>query len=359
MPSSRLRPFVRLALAAIPVAVLGGLAVAPAHASVSAPVTDVPVTDVPVSDVPVTDAPVAGAPVADDPSAEHRGRYVALGDSYASGFGLEPYSSLPVAGCLQSEVDYPHRVADALELRVTDVTCAGASTANVIDTPQRTASGLLAPPQSDALSTRTEVVTLTIGGNDLGFSTVLPQCLAASAAGPLLGDPSVPNCESVLAPGGLDTLALRLRDEVLPAVSGALEVIAEKAPFAIVVVVGYPSIFPSPADTPEGGCFVPAFGDGTPPFPENSFPFTDVDTAYFHRTQAALEAGLGQVAAEHGATFVPAMARSAGHEPCGTDAWVNGLTFTSPVAVRDGGLHPNEAGVAFLTEEVATAVAGR
>lgn len=337
MSSARHRPFARLALAAIPVALLGGLAAAPAHATESVPAA------------------------AADASADHRGRYVALGDSYASGFGLPPYSKSPVPGCFQSSTDYPHRVADELELQLTDVSCSGAFAANVIDTPQKSAYGFVAPPQSDALSERTEVVTLNIGGNDLGFSTVLPQCLAASAAGPLLGDPTVSNCESVLAPGGFDTLALKLRDVVLPAVSGALEVIADKAPYANVVLVGYPSIFPSPADTPEGGCFVSAFGDGTLPFPANTFPFTDADTAYFHRTQAALEAGLAQVAAEHGATFVPAMAGSAGHEPCANnpDAWVDGLTFTAPPAVRDGGLHPNEAGVVFLAEQVEAAVAGR
>jgi lysophospholipase L1-like esterase len=339
--SSRTRPFARLALATIPIALLGGIAAAPAYAAAPAGVVTV-------------DSAIS------DPSADHRARYVALGDSYASGFGLEPYSSLPAAGCFQSEVDYPHRVADALKLKLTDVSCAGAVTANIVDTPQRTPFGALAPVQSDALSKRTEIVTLNISGNDLGFSTVLPQCLAASPVGPLLGAPEVPNCEAVLAPGGNDQLAQKLADEVLPALHRTLDVIAEKAPFAVITVVGYPSIFPSPEHTPAEGCFVSAIGDGTPPFPEDAFPFTDVDTAYFHRTQAALESALAMVAAEHDATFVPAMARSAGHEPCASnpDAWVSGLTFTglTPPEVKLCGLHPNEAGVAFLAEQVAAAI---
>lgn len=335
MTASRTRRLASLALAAMPIALLGGIAAAPAQASAEA----------------------------SGPSDAHGGRYVALGDSYASGFGLEPYSTLPVLGCFQSEIDYPHRVAEALELQLTDVSCTGAVTANLIDTPQRTPFGVLAPVQADSLSPRTEIVTVNIGGNDLGFSDVLPQCLAASPVGPLLGAPGVPNCEAVLAPGGNDSLALKLQHEVVPALHRTLEVIAEKAPYATVHVVGYPSIFPSPEDTPEGGCFVDAIGSGTAPFPENAFPFTEVDTAYFHRTQAALDSAIADVAAEHGATFVSTMAESAGHEPCASnpDAWVSGITFTSlaPPTTALGGLHPNEAGVAFLAERVTTAVAGR
>jgi lysophospholipase L1-like esterase len=333
--SSRTRPFARIALAALPIALLGGIAAAPAHASVAADVA--------------ADAAEAG---------DHRAAYVALGDSYASGFGLEPYSKLPVPGCFQSEIDYPHRVADALDLRLTDVTCAGALAENVTDTPQQTARDIFAPPQSDALSKRTKVVTLTIGGNDLGFSSTLPQCIAASGQGPLLGDQTVANCESVFVRDGFDALAARLEHEVLPAVERSLAAIAEKAPNADVVIVGYPTIFPGAEHTPAGGCFVSPFG-GT-----ESFPFTDVDTAYFHRLQVALDEGVARLAEQRGATFVSSLDDTAANSPCAgnPDAWVSGLTFTafSPAPViKDGGLHPNEAGVAFLAEQTTAAISGK
>lgn len=335
MASSRTRQLTRAALAALPIALLGGLAAAPAHAVGSAEPAD-----------------------AAAQSADRRPAYVALGDSYASGFGLERYSTLPVPGCFQSEIDYPHRVADALDLRLTDVTCTGALAENVIDTPQRTGPDLFAPPQSDALSKRTDVVTLTIGGNDLGFSTALPQCIAASPQGPLLGDQRIANCESVYVVDGYDALLGKLEAEVLPAVGGALDRIAQQAPNADVVVVGYPTIFPDAEHTPAEGCFVSPFG-GT-----ESFPFTDADTAYFHRLQVALDEGVARLAQERGATFVSSLDDTAAHSPCAgnADAWVSGLTFTRfapEPAVKDGGLHPNEAGVAFLADEVAAAVAGR
>jgi lysophospholipase L1-like esterase len=325
-------------LAAAPVALLGIMAASPANA-------------VPES---------AGA--AD--GADRSPSYVALGDSYASGFGLAPYSSFPVAGCFQSEADYPHRVADALGLALTDVTCAGAETVNVIDTAQQTAPEIFAPPQVTALDANTDVVTLTIGGNDLGFSTVLPQCLAATAAGPLLGDPSITDCVSEMVKGGTDVLGSRLQYLVLPRFEQTLRAIAEQAPNAEVVVVGYPTIFPSAEDAPEGGCFVSALGNGQPPFPENAFPFTDADTAYFHELQLSLDAGLARVASEQGATFVSTLDESSDRSPCAgnTDAWVSGLTLEATPEnpqpeVKLGGLHPNEAGVAFLADRVETAVA--
>lgn len=329
--TSRTRPAARVALAALPIALLGGIAAAPAHAAVSG------------------DA---------ETETDHRSAYVALGDSYASGFGLEPYSKLPVPGCFQSEIDYPHRVADALDLRLTDVTCTGALAANVTDTPQQTARDIFAPPQSDALSKHTKVVTLTIGGNDLGFSDTLPQCIAASGQGPLLGDQTIPNCESVFVRDGFDALAAKLEHVVLPAVEKSLAAIAAKAPNADVVVVGYPTIFPGAEHTPAEGCFVSPFG-GTA-----SFPFTDVDTAYFHRLQVALDEGVAKLAQERGATFVSSLDDTAAHSPCAgnPEAWVSGLTFTdfSPApVVKDGGLHPNEAGVAFLAEQTTAAIAGK
>jgi len=93
--------------------------------------------------------------------------YVALGDSYASGPVIAPQLADP-AGCLRSGRDYPHLVAQAIGLQLTDATCGGATTTDMTG-PQTIADGLVGP-QIDAVQPHTALVTLTVGGDDLGFS---------------------------------------------------------------------------------------------------------------------------------------------------------------------------------------------
>ncbi|MFC5128028.1 hypothetical protein ACFPRL_33475 [Pseudoclavibacter helvolus] len=102
--------------------------------------------------------------------------------------------------------------------------------------------------------------------------------------------------------------------------------IAEKAPNADVVVVGYPAITPNAANTPASGCFTPAV---TPSgFTENSFPFTDVDTAYLHETEARLDAAIKTAAELNGATFVSTFEKTAANSACSTtEPYVNGITL--------------------------------
>jgi lysophospholipase L1-like esterase len=96
-------------------------------------------------------------------------RYVAIGSSYAAGFGIRPLE--PGSGaCGRSEVDYPHLVAAKLRLQLDDVSCGGAVTANALDTPQGSTR-----PQIDAVTPQTRLVTLTIGGNDVNYvGTAIP-----------------------------------------------------------------------------------------------------------------------------------------------------------------------------------------
>jgi hypothetical protein len=97
-------------------------------------------------------------------------RYVAIGSSYAAGFGIRPQE--PRSGsCGRSEVDYPHLVAAKLRLQLDDVSCGGAVTANALDTRQNSA-----PPQIDAVTPQTRLVTLTIGGNDVDYVGTAIAC---------------------------------------------------------------------------------------------------------------------------------------------------------------------------------------
>lgn len=311
-------------------------------------------------------APVALAAPADDPDATAT-EYVALGDSYSAGFGLVPFSDEPAAGCFQALANYPHRIAESLGLALDDRTCSGAVTANIRDVEQVTATGATAPVQSDSLSETTDVVTLTIGGNDLGFADIATSCVAASPVGPLLLDDSAANCRSlyVVDAGGfeVDILKDRIDTIVAPALDATFKLIAEKAPNAEVVVVGYPAITPNAANTPAGGCFTPAITQTG--YTENSFPFTDIDTAYLHETEARLDAAIKSAAELNGATFVSTFAETAANSACSTtEPYVNGITLEAGTGTPDapgvslklGALHPNEAGVAYLAATVGAEV---
>ena len=109
--------------------------------------------------------------------------YVALGDSYTSGPGLPaqlgPQTTPPApAACQRSSDNYPTIVAKSLGVAVDDVSCLGASTKD-LDAAQ--GSGI--PAQLSALGPSTSLVSLGIGGNDLGFSSVVANCAAVTPWG--------------------------------------------------------------------------------------------------------------------------------------------------------------------------------
>ncbi len=101
-------------------------------------------------------------------------QYVALGDSYTAGPGIEPVD--PDAGaCWRSEHNYPAMVANLLDIKLTDASCAGATTASVlrnINTSAGTSSA-----QVRAVTKDTDLVTIGIGANDDEYAGKLfSQC---------------------------------------------------------------------------------------------------------------------------------------------------------------------------------------
>ncbi|WP_165070072.1 SGNH/GDSL hydrolase family protein [Marisediminicola senii] len=275
--------------------------------------------------------------------------YVALGDSFSAGFGVTPTTGLPVPGCLQAEQNFPHQVAAGLGLRLTDVTCSGATTQHVAVTSQDTGAGV-APRQLDALSADTDIVTITIGGNDLGFATIANACTAASADGPLVADPTLANCST--SPDAA-LLLPALEGVVRPAIAATLAAVGQAAPNAQVFVLGYQSLFPDAASTPAAGCFTPL---GTP----NSVPFTDVDVPWLHQLEGSLDAVIQSEAAAAGYDYVPTFADSTDNSTCALEGerYVNGITVVSaePFALAPGALHPNATGIAAMTRLVTAAI---
>jgi lysophospholipase L1-like esterase len=259
-----------------------------------------------------------------------------------------------VPGCLQSAQDYPHQVAARLGLQLTDVSCSGAVTGNIDTTPQHTGSGT-APLQDSALTASTDLVTVTIGGNDLGFVSIAEYCAATTPTGPLALHPQS-NCKQVYDPGDKDSLQQKLDTTVAPAIERALADIKRKAPRAKILVLDYPTISTDKADAPDpatypASCF-------SSPLQKNSFPFTAIDTPYLEQVQAELADAVHAASVAGGAEFVDVFPQSLTHSACaGTAApWMNGISLDLlQRSVVPGSLHPNLAGATAMADTVTAA----
>jgi lysophospholipase L1-like esterase len=235
--------------------------------------------------------------------------YVALGDSYTSGVGIPPQSG--VADCGQSGVDYPHLTAEAEGLALTDVSCAGASTANMT-----VAQYLDQPPQLDALTPTTDLVTISIGGNDNNFyASTIQYCTwqdmedAANIGAPCKKHYGHTLANQILADGA--------------AIGQAIAQIHVRSPNAKVFVIGYPDLLPR-----QGSCWA-------------SLPWTSGDYHFFDGLERDFNSVFKTQAQVHGATFVDTYKASVGHDICqpvGT-RWMEPLYGASGAA-----LHPNASG---------------
>jgi lysophospholipase L1-like esterase len=240
--------------------------------------------------------------------------YVALGDSYAAG-PLIPNPVLPL-GCLKSSNNYPHRAAPGIGLPLRDASCSGAETEDMTQ-PQNVDPDGPNPPQFDSLDAETTVVSVTIGGNDIGFSEVVESCITYN--------PFSSPCKNKYASGGKDQLAERIA-ATAPKVAAVLQGIQARSPAAEVYVLNYPAIFPETGN----GCWP-------------QMPVSFSDAPYLRSTQQKLNAMLATQAAANGATLVNWYQASIGHDACkGTSTrWVEPLvpgTLAAPI-------HPNKAGM--------------
>ena len=258
-------------------------------------------------------------------SPEH---YVALGDSYASGPGIPEQRADPI-GCQRSTHNYPALLAQALGIRdYTDVSCGGARTDDMT-APQPVRLGP-DPPQFDALRPDTDLVTLTIGGNDINIGGLWVTC---AQLGPT--DPSGDPCQRHATAGGSDLYAQRIA-AAAPKVGQVLEGIRARSPRATVLLVGYLRILPSAT-----GCY-PAF------------PIARGDVPYVDGVERQLTAMLADQAGKHDAVFVDSYAGSLGHDACRQPGvrWVEGTAATSAAAPD----HPNAIGMQQVADLAVDAV---
>ncbi|MEP6843688.1 MAG: GDSL-type esterase/lipase family protein, partial [Pseudolysinimonas sp.] len=114
-------------------------------------------------------------------------RYVAMGSSFAAGPGLGALAPGAPAGAGQSLRNYPHLVATELGLSLTDVSFSGATITGLLN-GETTIQGYRMPPQVDALTPDTRLVTITGGGNDVGY---IGRIMMGSMPAPLSWLPAV------------------------------------------------------------------------------------------------------------------------------------------------------------------------
>lgn len=286
--------------------------------------------------------------------------YAALGDSFSSGEGLAPFFEGSDTGdneCHRSERAYstlvtgPHYSSPIKDMSNEPthgvmwdfIACSGAVTTNVV----RSGSGQhneLPQLSQGRVGTHTDLVTMSIGGNDVGFADILKLCsfrrCTTSSYKPLGG---IPFTEWV--PAKIDATERVLVD--------TYHDVQAEAPEAAVVIVGYPHLFPATSE--EQTC-------------AKLFPWDTSEQTFLRSMSVRFNDRLTEATATSGVHYVDPMSRWAGHEICGNGGeWIHALTIyvdtipfvrvgPFPIPYKGGptdqSFHPNATGQAAYAAQV-------
>jgi len=235
---------------------------------------------------------VAAPATADPAGTAAAGKYVALGDSYASGTGAGSYGNS--GSCKRSANSYPQLWANAnAPSAFSFVACSGARTGDVLAN------------QIGAVTADTALVTINIGGNDAGFADVMTDCNLGSDSSCVSRNQEAQAYARNTLPGLLDGVYGQIRN---------------RAPNARVIVLGYPHIYQL-----GGSC---------------SVGLSETKRAAINQSSDVLAAVISGRAGAFGFTFVDGRSAFDGHEICGAGArWIHSITW--PI---DESYHPNAAG---------------
>jgi lysophospholipase L1-like esterase len=248
-------------------------------------------------------------------------KYVALGDSVAAEPGVP--DPAPPPACQKSTNNYPSVLARRLTpVTFADVTCSGATSADITSRAQLTPGGSF-PPQIDAVTRDTTLITATIGGNDVGLAADAAQCRAASI--------DAPPCMDKFVSNGVDSISAAIGAQ-LPVWAQMIDDLRTKAPQARIVLVGYPT-FVRP-----GGCFAEQ-------------PILPKDADYFESKVDEIDDHERQLAADKKVAFFDTRPLSAGHDMCAApnERYVEGFVIANPAEP----LHPNGMGAAAIGDGLA------
>jgi lysophospholipase L1-like esterase len=223
--------------------------------------------------------------------------YVALGDSYSSGVGTRSYT-YDNSSCSRSIYAYAPKIAAARGYALTFEACSGAKTSDVINN------------QLGPLNGTTNLVTITIGGNDAGFSNVIINCAAYYFT-----------CQSAI-----DNANAYIQNTLPGVLNTTYSDIRARATTAHVVVLGYPHLFTSSGTT----C--------------NFNALTSTHEQELNQTGDLLDSAIATQASKHGFTFVDPRNAFLPHEVCSSSEWLNGQS--NPLSES---YHPNISGYAEFT----------
>ena len=221
--------------------------------------------------------------------------YVALGDSYSSGTGTRSYIE-DGTDCQRSTFAYPSLISAQRGYTLDFRACSGATVADVANT------------QLGSLSSATNFVTISVGGNDAGFADVLTECATPWWAG---------DCD-----GAIDQAQAYINNTLPGTLSSLYGSIGSLAPSAQVVVVGYPRIFMG-EDCNALTWFAPE------------------EQARLNQMADLLNTRVSAQAGAHGFSFANPTNAFIGHAVCDNPEWINGLS--NPISES---YHPNRDGQA-------------
>ncbi|MEU6349017.1 SGNH/GDSL hydrolase family protein [Streptomyces sp. NPDC047072] len=204
------------------------------------------------------------------------GEYVALGDSYASGVGAGSYD--PASGdCKRSTLNYAHQwAAKHPKFTLKDVSCSGATIADVRNN------------QLSALSSNTKLVTLTVGGNDAQFTSVVKGCLQESDS----------YCRTATS-----WMSYYAKNQLVDELASLYRDIHAKAPNAVVWTFGYPQALSTSCSY-----------------------LSSAKIGYMNGFADALAEGAGAAAVKGAVYNIDVRSAFKGHGACGSDPWINDIT---------------------------------
>ncbi|MEU8884264.1 SGNH/GDSL hydrolase family protein [Streptomyces hydrogenans] len=277
-------------------------------------------------------------------------QWVALGDSYTAGVieAAGDTFEIPRDGCERTDRSYPQIIDRDLGglIDLTNVSCGAATIEDVTShsqvpigrsipgQPDPNAPFDEVPPQSDAVTPDTDVITVGVGGNTLGFGDILFKCLELSQGSDGAGTP----CKNELAA----SIPAKLT-KVATDYDAMLAKLHEKAPNAKILTVGYPTIIPS--DTSK--C---RYNNLQQFFSITSGDLDWLRTDVLEPLNKAIEKSAGT---QDSATFVDLYETSADHSVCDDTKWVEGIIDSDN---RPAFVHPNTAGHRNAADHVTGAI---
>ena len=267
-------------------------------------------------------APMSAA-AAPQPHIDPGATYVALGSSYAAGAGIgTPDPEDPGARCGRTLMTYPNLVAEALDLHLVNATCGGAKIEHIASVPQQVRGGSV-PLQVDALTPQTQLVTVTIGGNDANY---VGNLVAEACRADLAADPASPlgnglNQYGLCVPSSDASVAAALAGIEAELVD-AVAAIRQRAPHATVYLVDYLTVLPRNGKSCE------------------TAPIANDRQKHMLAVADQLSRATKHAAQEAGVSFLAASKLSRAHDVCSDEPWMIGYDVTRGVSL----MHPNELG---------------